>query len=504
MRESTRWGIAGLLGAGASLAAGELLAGLFTAIPSPLAAIGGVVVDWSPSWLKDFAIATFGTADKTALTIGTTIIAIGAGWLTGVATRRNRPVAPVVFSAFGFLGFLAARGEPDAAVVAVVIASGISVGVGLAVLVALGRLEVSEAPTDGLVADPGRRRFIGAASAAGVAIAATGLVGRRLLDPAPVPPGIAIPAPATRAVVPTAIHDLGLPGLTPIVVPNNAFYRIDTALVVPRVDPASWTLRIEGMVDRPITFGYDDLLAMDLVEEHVTIACVSNEVGGRLVGNARWTGVPLTELLDRAGVMAGAGQVVGRSVDGFTAGFPLEAARDGREPMVAVAMNGDPLPAAHGFPARLIVPGLYGYVSATKWLQSIQVTTWEGFDGYWVPRGWSKEGPIKTQSRIDLPAKGARLPAGSVDVAGVAWAPLLGIAAVEISVDGGDWEPARLSAPLSSRSWVQWHATIPLSPGVHRIAVRATDGTGYTQTEQRQRPGPDGATGHHTIEVSVS
>jgi DMSO/TMAO reductase YedYZ molybdopterin-dependent catalytic subunit len=288
------------------------------------------------------------------------------------------------------------------------------------------------------------------------------------------------------------------------VVPNEDFYRIDTALLVPRPDPATWTMKVEGMVERPLEFSLDDLLAMPLREEYVTISCVSNEVGGDLVGNALWTGVPLREVLDMAGVQSGATQVVGRSVDGWTAGFPTDVVFDGREPLIALGMNGEPLPPRHGFPARLIVPGLYGYVSATKWLESIELTTWEAFDGYWIPRGWAKSGPIKTQSRIDVPRRGELVNGQPAVFAGVAWAPLKEIERVEVQIDDGPWLEAELSTPLSEAAWVQWRLETPVAPGEHHARVRATDGTGATQTETRTPPAPDGATGWHSVRFVAS
>ncbi len=255
------------------------------------------------------------------------------------------------------------------------------------------------------------------------------------------------------------------------------------------------------MVDRPTELTFEDLLNMPMVERYVTLSCVSTRVGGDLVGNALWMGVPLTELLDTANVQDGATQIVGRSVDGFTVGFPTEAAYDGREALVAVGMNGEPLPFDHGFPARLVVAGLYGYVSATKWLEEIELTTLEGFDAYWIPRGWSKEAPIKTQSRIDVPRNGAKLEPGMHPVAGVAWAPNVGITRVEVRVDEGPWEEAEISQPLSEDSWVQWRHEWEATGGVHVLYVRATDAAGVTQTEERVSPRPDGATGHHFVRV---
>ena len=496
-----RWGLSGLLGAAGAVGVGELFAGLSTAIPSPLAAVGGVVVDRSPSWLKEFAIATFGTADKTALTIGTLALAAVLGWLAGAASRGRSRVVGFVYGGFGALGVWAALGEPDAEAVMVIGATALAVASGVAGFVVLVRSAPPAQPTDGVPDDRSRRQFLGMAAAAGVVAVTAGVIGRRLSTRTLPPPPITIGPVLHPATVPGPQHAFPLEGLTPIVVPNSQFYRIDTALVVPRVDPARWSLRVGGLVDSPLELTYDDLLEMDLVEDHVTIACVSNEVGGDLVGNARWTGVRLVEVLERAGLQPGASQLVGRSVDGFTVGFPPDLGFDGREPMIALAMNGDPLPAAHGFPARLIVPGLYGYVSATKWLSEIELTTWDAFDAYWIRRGWAKQAPVKTQSRIDLPRR--EVAAGEVAVAGVAWAPRHGVAAVELAVDGGEWIPCELTEPLSSHAWVQWRGSVQLSPGTHGIAVRATDGTGYVQTSSRVAPAPDGATGHHTVRIDA-
>ncbi|HEX7196385.1 MAG TPA: molybdopterin-dependent oxidoreductase, partial [Candidatus Limnocylindria bacterium] len=314
-----------------------------------------------------------------------------------------------------------------------------------------------------------------------------------------------IPAPSATAPPLPDGAALSIPDLSPIVTPNNAFYRIDTALLVPRPELSTWRLRMSGMVARPFELTYDELVAMPLHEQYVTIACVSNEVGGDLVGNALWTGVRLKELLEQAGVDPNATQIVGRAVDGFTAGFPTAwALADDREALVAVAMNGEPLPAEHGFPARLIVPGLYGYVSATKWLTEIELTTLDGFDAYWVPLGWSKQAPILTQSRIDVPRDGAEVSAGAVAIAGVAWAPDRGIAGVEVQVDEGDWEPAELSAPISDATWVQFVRRWDATSGEHVIRVRAIDGSGDVQTDESTSPAPDGARGHHAIGVTVS
>lgn len=290
-------------------------------------------------------------------------------------------------------------------------------------------------------------------------------------------------------------------GIAPLITPNEDFYLIDTALSYPQVDPADWSLQIHGMVDREVEINFDELLDLGLVREQVTLSCVSNSVGGRLVGNAEWVGVPLARVLDEAGVQPGATQIVGRSIDRWTAGFPTEVALDGRVAMVAVQMNGEPLPISHGFPARLVVAGLYGYVSATKWLSDIELTTWEAFDGYWIPRGWSKEGPIKTQSRIDVPRRGSVIDPGPTAIAGVAWAPSRAIEKVEVQVDEEPWVEAELSRETTINSWRQWMVTWNATPGRHQVRVRATDGTNTTQTPEITDPAPDGATGWHTIQV---
>ncbi len=358
-----------------------------------------------------------------------------------------------------------------------------------------------------------RRRFlIASAGTLGTAVVA-GAVGRSLVN-GQHPTGAVSTSrlPATLNPVPplTSQEYFTLTGLTPIVMPNNQFYKIDTTLLTPQVDANAWQLDVKGMVNHPLTFTYDDLLAMPLFEQYVTLACVSNDVpqanqpGLNLVGNALWTGVKLKDVLNNAGIQAGATQIVGRSVDNFTVGFPTDwAMAPEREPMIAVGMNGVPLPADHGFPARLIVPGLYGYVSATKWLASIELTTRDAVDGYWIPLGWAKDGPILTQSRIDVPQGGASLAAGRVNLAGVAWAPDRGVQGVEVSIDAGAWQPAQISQPISKATWVHWLLPWQAASGQHSIEVRATDGTGVVQTAEMSDPAPDGARGHHRITVTV-
>ena len=355
-----------------------------------------------------------------------------------------------------------------------------------------------------------RRALLRAGGALAIGSVAAGTVGRLLLEQqrAPATPG-GLPTAAKPATLPAgadlATTDLTAAGLSPIVVPNDRFYRIDTSFIAPTVDRAAWRLRVHGLVDREVALTYDELVALPIIEQYVTIACVTNEVGGDLDGNAKWTGVALRTVLDMAGVQGGADQLVGRSVDGFTAGMPVEWVMDeSRVPMIAVGMNDEPLPRAHGYPARLIIPGLYGYVSATKWLGELELTRFDQFEGFWVPRGWAAKAPILTQSRIDVPRLGSTVAAGRVPVAGVAWAPDRGIRAVEVRVDDGAWAPAKLSTPIAKATWVQWRYDWDATPGDHSIEVRATDGTGDVQTDSQSPPAPDGARGHHRVRVTAA
>lgn len=311
-------------------------------------------------------------------------------------------------------------------------------------------------------------------------------------------------APRVSGVAaPTAAQIASVEGVSELITPNDEFYVIDTAIGVPQVDHRTWTLSFTGRADNPFSITYDELLAMPLVERYITLCCVSNRVGGSLVGNAKWLGVPLRTLVERAGVRPDGNQLVGRSVDRFTVGFPTAAVFDGREALVAIGMNGEPLPLKHGFPARLVVSGLYGYVSATKWLTEVEFTGWNDFDAYWVPRGWAKQAPIKTQSRIDTPREGT-ITAGPNVIAGVAWAQTRGISRVQVRVDDGDWLNAHLPQELSIDTWRQWYLEHDFTPGAHKIAVRAADGTGRTQTGNVRPPRPDGATGYHTIQVHAA
>jgi len=486
------------------LGVSELVAGLFAFLPSLVEGLGNFVVDNSPPALKDFAIEVFGTADKLVLLVSIALVTLALGAMVGVVARDRFWIAVAVFSGFAVLATLASTTDPQGLVAASIPAAAAALS-GLATLKALYRVG-EDAPAS--EADASRRTFIiGAGAVLGVAAIAGG-VGRFLIEHAKrMVAGrddVELPSPAVALPPVPDTASLEVPELTPILVPNEDFYRIDTALSVPRVDLQDWTLTVRGRVDRPYTIDFADLLDMRMVERDITLSCVSNQVGGGLVGNARWQGVPLTEILDRAGVRDDAEQIVGHSVDEFTVGFPVSAAYDGREALVAVGMNGEPLPFEHGFPARLVVAGLYGYVSATKWLIDIELTGWEEFDAYWVPRGWAKEAPIKTQSRIDTPGRAERISPGPRQVAGVAWAPTRGISRVEVQLgEGAPWVEAVLSEPLSENAWVQWRVDWDPEPGEHFLRVRATDGEGELQTEMERPPAPDGATGWHAQRVFV-
>ncbi|MCP9623264.1 molybdopterin-dependent oxidoreductase [Nocardia otitidiscaviarum] len=352
-----------------------------------------------------------------------------------------------------------------------------------------------------------RRVVVRGIAVAGAAAVATGVVGRwlgaRSRDVSGERAAVTLPPPSGPVTVLEGEADLRLPGLTPYVTSNADFYRIDTALILPQVSKDDWSLRIHGMVDREIRLGYADLATRPAIERLVTLACVSNPIGGDLIGNASWLGYRLDELLAEAGPHPDADMVLSRSADGWTAGSPLSVLTDGRDAMLAVGMNGEPLPVAHGYPARLVVPGLYGYVSATKWVTELEVTRFDRAQAYWTRRGWSARGPIKTGTRIDTPRSRSLLSPGRVVVAGVAWAQHRGIRAVEVRIDDGDWQPARLAAEPSVDTWRQWVFEWDATPGEHTVTARATDGTGAVQSAERRDVVPDGATGHPTVTVRV-
>jgi DMSO/TMAO reductase YedYZ molybdopterin-dependent catalytic subunit len=488
--------VAGLLTVGvATLLAGVLdRLGLSGGQPAPVAAVGSAFIDLTPPWLKDLAIAAFGTNDKRALIIGTVVLLAVVCALVGMLSRRRATLALVLFALVGAVGLAAIVTRPAASAVDVVPTL-------LGTAVGLWFLSRGSAP-DTAGVSLSRRLLIGGAVGGGAAYVGTALGGSASSAVESRRAAGAVPLDVDRIAVP-ATAGIGVEGVVPYLVPNDEFYRIDTALVVPRVDAATWRLRVTGMVEREVEIDWDTLQSKPMKEALVTLACVSNEVGGDLVGNALWTGWPVRELLALAGPRPGADMVLQTSTDGWTCGTPLSTLTDDRDALLAVRMNGEPLPFEHGFPVRLVVPGLYGYVSATKWVTELKVTTFAQDQGYWTPRGWSAEGPVKTASRIDVPRVGQALRAGRVAVAGVAWAQHRGIRAVEVQVDDGPWQQARLAAEPSIDAWRQWVLEWDAPAGSHTIRVRATDGTGEVQTEATARPDPDGATGWHTVTVRV-
>jgi DMSO/TMAO reductase YedYZ molybdopterin-dependent catalytic subunit len=499
MRDAVRGGLVGVGAAAVALGVAEVAAVFTGARSAPLVAVGGVVVDQVPEPLKQFAIDVFGVHDKTALLIGTVVLLAAFAAVIGVLALRSFWYGVAGIAAFGLIGVAAALTRPDAGP-ATALPSLLGALVALGVLWALIELpDIGEHEVD-------RRRLLTGVALAVGAAAVTGFGGRWLATRRSVSEArsaVTLPAPASPAAAVPAGADLSLTQLAPYVTSNSAFYRIDTALVVPQVDPVGWQLKIHGRVRRPMTLTFEQLLARPMIERYITLACVSNEVGGDLIGNARWLGVPLKDLLDEVEPLDGADQVVGRSADGWTCGTPTAVLRDGRDAMLAVGMNGEPLPIEHGFPVRVVVPGLYGYVSACKWVTELELTSFADFDAYWVPRGWAAQAPIKTQSRIDTPRGRNNLTAGPVAVAGVAWAQHRGIAKVEVRVDGGPWQEATLARTVSIDTWVQWSWQWQATRGEHTLQVRATDTTGAAQPEDQRPPDPDGATGWHSVDVEV-
>ncbi len=523
--------LAGVLTGAVALGVAELTAAITGPRGAPVIAVGETAINLTPVPVKDFAIAHFGSHDKEALITGIVVLLVAFAALIGVLAVRRMAYGLAGLAIFAGVGVAAAAHLPNANAddVTPTLAG---VGVAVAALVVLVRavwaaFPAAEGPAsfegtssfeattsfegitsfEGPAPDegPDRRRFlIAGAGTAALAVAAGGL-GDQLMGRFSVAPGqVRLPAPAVAAKAVPAGADLRIGGLTPFFTSNSSFYRVDTDLVLPQVSPESWTLRIDGMVDRELDITFAELLRMPLTENDITLVCVSNSVGGTYAGNARWLGVPLAGLLRRAGVKAGADQVLSSATDGMTISTPVATIMDGREALLAVGMNGQPLPIAHGFPARMLVPGLYGYVSATKWVTRLTLTTFARQRAYWTQRGYAARAPIKTESRIDVPKPLAQVKAGHVAVAGVAWAPATGIAAVEVNVDNGPWHRAKLAAVDGIDTWRQWIWDWDARPGLHTLRVRATDNAGVTQTSARAQIFPNGASGWDSTVVTVT
>jgi DMSO/TMAO reductase YedYZ molybdopterin-dependent catalytic subunit len=525
-----RWmgALAGMAAAAVALGFSQWVEGA-SDIPGLVLGIGEWVIDYTPGWIAEWSIEDLGSAGKGSLLPGITLVSfLIAAMLGDISLLRSRRWGVLGFIAFGVFGAFAAGRNPQSPTIASWFWSLFATGLGVATLVLLvdiARGTIVESGDDELASplNPprSRRAFLAWSGGAG-AIALTGVgLGKATAGPSAAElarDAIVLPTTTTTAATSTTTTEavatastavtttpfVSPEGLTRWITPNEEFYRIDTAFSIPQVDPAGWRLKLTGMVDNPYELTYNEILGMDLVDQAITMSCVSNPIGGDLVGNAVWTGIPLVDLLERAGVQPGATQVTSSSVDDWTSGFPTEILGDGRNALLAVGMNGEPLPIRSGFPARLVVAGIYGYVSATKWIKEIRMTTLEDFNGYWIDLGWSKDGPMKTTSRVDVPKHRARIAAGITPVAGVAWAPTRGISAVEISIDDNDWIPCDLARPGSDETWVQWKTDWNATEGSHQIAVRAFDGNGDIQPIGPKTVAPDGAEGWHQINVEVT
>ncbi|WP_367643773.1 molybdopterin-dependent oxidoreductase [Arthrobacter sp. PAMC 25486] len=528
-RGAGRGAVAGVASAALLFAVAELLSAFFGPASSPFTAVGSTFIDFTPAWLKDFAIATFGSNDKTVLLIAMALVAAAASAMIGLVAGTSLRAANliVLVAALAMAACVLTRSGAGAVDV-LPLAAGTAAGIWVLRLLteAAGEAAGSTSPASPphpaspthpafptipsqQQASPSRRAFLLRSAAVAGAAVVLGLGGallsRTRTKVKAVREALKLPAPFTTAPPLPAGVQASVAGVVPFVTPANDFYRIDTALVAPEVDPSGWSLRVHGMVEAEFTMGFDELLASDLVEAYVTLACVSNEVGGNLVGNAKWLGLPLREVLARAKPLPGADMVLSTSVDGFTASTPLPVLQDGRAALLAVGMNGEPLPVDHGFPVRMVVPGLYGYVSATKWVVDLELTTFALQTAYWTSRGWSSHGPVKTASRIEVPSDGARLAAGRVALGGSAWAQTRGISKVEIQLDGGSWQPAQLAGEASVDTWRQWSFMWNDAPaGNHTARVRSYDASGALQVREEAPPAPDGATGWHTVSFTLS
>jgi DMSO/TMAO reductase YedYZ molybdopterin-dependent catalytic subunit len=526
--------LSGVVSAAVFLAAAELVALLVAREGSPILAVGSFVIDIVPQPFKEFAIATFGEYDKIALLVGLALAVLIASAIAGLLQFVRPPLGVVALVVAGGLS-VAAIVTRAAATPLASLPPLLGTVAGCLVLWFLGarlrrwaaaeQAPVSEAEASAAPAEPlerptvhpkgaaaaasvDRRMFLRVTAIAGASAVIIGVGARTLINAtassvSAVRKALKLPAPRTKVAVPAGA-ELDIPGISPLFTPNADFYRVDTALTVPSVDPDTWRLVIDGMVNERIELTFDDLVGMGLSEYAITLTCVSNEVGGELLGNATWLGVPIRDVLKLAGPKSGADMVLSRSVDGFTASTPLESLTDeGLDAILAVGMNGEPLPLEHGFPVRMVVPGLYGYVSATKWLSELKVTTFDADEAYWTPRGYSAKAPIKFSSRLDTPRTGEAIPAGRTPLAGVAWAQTVGIERVEVSIDDGDWQPATLSTPLNADTWVQWFVDWDATAGTHYVAVRAVNKNGDTQIEERAPIAPDGSSGWQRTLVVV-
>ncbi|WEK62855.1 MAG: molybdopterin-dependent oxidoreductase [Candidatus Microbacterium colombiense] len=511
--------LAGVIGGGVFLAVAELVALLVARAASPILAVGGFVIDIVPQPFKEFAIATFGEYDKIALLAGLGLAVLIASAIAGILQFVRPPLGVIALVIAGALS-TAAIVTRAAVTPLAFLPPLLGTLAGSVILVLLARrlqawkqawkndTAADAAADDAAPKGFDRRRFFVLAAIAGVSAAVVGVASRAVSGVVSsvetIRDALKLPSPRTKVTVPDGA-ELDVPGLSKLFTPNKDFYRVDTALTVPTIDPDTWRLVIDGMVDQRVELSFQDILDMGVDEYAITLTCVSNEVGGELVGNAMWLGVPLRDVLKKAGVKADADMVLSRSVDGYTASTPLSALTDDNlDAILAVGMNGEPLPLEHGFPVRMVVPGLYGYVSATKWLTELKITTFDADEAYWTPRGYSAEAPIKFSSRVDTPKIGEAVDAGKIPIAGVAWAQSVGIDRVEVRIDDGDWAPATLSAPINDDTWVQWFMEWDATPGTHYVAVRAINKNGDLQIEERAPIAPNGSSGWQRSLVRVN
>ncbi|WP_068397094.1 molybdopterin-dependent oxidoreductase [Kribbia dieselivorans] len=497
----------GVVAAALGTAAAHVVAALVSPSASPVLAVGSQVIDATPTPVKEWAVATFGTADKPILIGSVILVTLLLAALAGAVRPRSPFASTALLIVLAALAGAAAVLRPTPGILDWLPAF-------VAAVVAVATLDVLS-PSDGSAWPTARdsprgsitRREVVALGGTAVAAVALGGAGQALITRGRAPT-LALPGPTDPLPPLPAGVSVRAPGISPFITANGSFYRIDTALLTPRVNPADWSLSVDGEVPHGFSLGIDELLALPMVERDITLNCVSNEVGGPYIGTARWLGVPTRDLLARAGLTEDPRnpdlQVLSTSTDGMTISTPLSALLDDRGALVAVGMNGTQLPQAHGFPARLVTPGLYGFVGATKWLTRLTVTRYDAARAYWTERGWATDGTVRTQARIDTPRDGRSLSPGATAIGGVAWAQGRGIGRVEVRVDGDPWRRATLGLEANVDCWRQWYLPWEATPGRHAITVRATDGTGAVQTDRQASPFPAGATGWHQITVTVT
>jgi DMSO/TMAO reductase YedYZ molybdopterin-dependent catalytic subunit len=501
--------LAGIVSAAVFLAVAELAALLFARGSSPLLTVGSFVIDIVPRWAKEFAIEAFGSNDKIFLLVSLGVAVVIAAAVAGVLQQVRPPLGVVILVAAGvFAGAttVTRAGATPLAVVPVIL----GLAAGVTILILLGRRLPNRRAAGAEARERDgfdRRGFFRVAGIAAAGAVVVG-VGARIINVTTssinaVRDALKLPAPKSTVTIPDGA-EVDVDGISPLFTPNDKFYRVDTALTVPTIDPGTWSLTIDGMVGEQVQISFDELLAMGLDEYVITMTCVSNEVGGSLLGNAKWLGIPVRDVLKRAMPDSKADMVLSTSVDGFTASTPLESLTDPNlDAILAVAMNGEPLPLEHGFPVRMVVPGLYGYVSATKWLTKLTVTTFDKDEAYWTPRGYDAKAPIKLSSRIDTPRIDKQVTPGPAKIAGVAWAQTVGVAKVEVSIDNGDWQSVNLSTAINDDTWVQWWMDWEATAGTHYVAVRATDKAGNLQIEEQAPIAPNGSSGWQRTLVRV-